>query len=317
MTARETIKRLRKTITEELTPLIDRDFRYLAMTEHGNIGDTMIFEGERNFLATCPFRCKEWTTMSSFSSRHPSIPNDDLLIFRGSGSFGDLWPTAPAFWLDVLRRHPNNPVLFLPQTAYFRSDKKRDELVRACDRPGRTVICLRDRPSFEYVRTHFNCEMHLVPDMAFYLDLSPWTSRQPHPNGRKLLIRRADQELNETSALKRLCQRDDVDVSDWPTMDSSLPLQRTLSRVRRRTRRLPELFDFFVRTCYRPSLLKIGIRFVEPYEEVFATRMHGGILSLLLDKPTTFFDNSYGKTSAVFRTWLADCNSARLEDGNV
>lgn len=316
MTTPETIERLRRIISGELLSLVDRDFRYLMMTEHGNAGDTMIFQGELDFLSSIPFRCKEWTTMSSFSIRHPKIPEDDLLVLRGSGSFGDLWPVAPAFWLDVLRRHPRNPVLFMPQTAHFEDGTKLDELARALDRPGRTVVCLRDRPSLDLVRSRLGCETRLVPDMAFFMDVAPWTSRHIVPNGRKLLIRRTDRETNEGPRLRLLASRDDVDTADWPTMAPSHPAERWTSRIRRRTRRCPRLFDLFVRRFYRPAVLRAGVRFVEPYGEVYATRMHGGILSLLLGKSTTFFDNSYGKTAAVFETWLADCESARLEDGN-
>ena len=306
------IERLRRIISTELTPLVDRDFRYLMMTEHGNVGDTMIFQGERDFLATIPFRCKEWTTMSSFSTRHPPVPENDLLVFRGSGSFGDLWPVAPTFWLDILRRYPRNPVLFMPQTAHFENDAKLKELARAFERPGRTVVCLRDRPSFDLVQSRFNCETFLVPDMAFFMDMGRWTSRRVARNGRRLLIRRTDREANESPFLRSLLNRDDIDSSDWPTMSQSHPAQRWMSRIQRRTRRCPRLFDFFVRRFYRPAILRAGIRFVEPYEEIYATRMHGGILSLLLGKPTTFFDNSYGKTAAVFETWLSGCGNAQL-----
>lgn len=312
MTIRETIGELRKTISNEMGPLVDRDFRYLMMTEHGNIGDTMIFQGERDFLGTTSYRCKEWATMTSFARRHPPISADDLLLFRGSGSFGDLWPTSPAFWIDVLRRYPHNPVLFMPQTAHFDDPGKMEELVRACDRPGRIVICLRDRPSFELVSSRFPCETHLVPDMAFFWNVGKWKSRHTVLNGRKLLIRRADRETKEGPLLRSLIGRLNVDESDWPTMDPGHPAQRWLARIRRRTHRVPRLFDLFVKDIYRPTLLKLGVHFIEPYDEVFATRMHGGILSLLLGKPTTFFDNSYGKTKAVFETWLSECESAKL-----
>ena len=40
------IERLRRIISTELTPLVDRDFRYLMMTEHGNVGD-IHFHGKR------------------------------------------------------------------------------------------------------------------------------------------------------------------------------------------------------------------------------------------------------------------------------
>ena len=142
------------------------------------------------------------------------------------------------------------------------------------------------------------------------------TSPLISPNGRKLLIRRADCESNEGPLLLAMLEREDVDVSDWPTMSPSHPIERWRARVGWMAGKRPRTYDFFVRSVYRPALLGSAVRFVEPYAEVYATRMHGGILSLLLGKPTTFFDNSYGKTRAVFETWLKDCDSARLETNN-
>ena len=318
MTTIETIERLRADISQALTPLVDRDYRYLEMTDHGNVGDTLIFQGEIDFLKTLPFRCREWTTIWSFSRRRPSIPDNDLLILRGSGSFGDLWPTAPTFWLSLLRNYPRNPILFMPQTAHFRDPIKRDELAAAFrEHTGRIIVCVRDESSFELVSRFFPVEVYLVPDMAFFIDISRWRSKSVRPNGRRLLIRRQDQEKCESDTLRAIAAHPDTDSADWPTMSPEYPTEKWLSRIKWRAIRFSRFYDLVVRLWYRPVLLRSGIDFLEPYSEVFSTRMHGGILALLLGKPATFFDNSYGKTRAVFKTWLKDCDSARLETGNA
>ena len=60
----------------------------------------------------------------------------------------------------------------------------------------------------------------------------------------------------------------------------------------------------------------IGIRNVDScfnyrsgYKNIYTTRLHGLILAALLGKETYFLDNSYGKVSAVYDTWLKDVDN--------
>jgi exopolysaccharide biosynthesis predicted pyruvyltransferase EpsI len=50
------------------------------------------------------------------------------------------------------------------------------------------------------------------------------------------------------------------------------------------------------------------------YDYVFTTRLHGAILSLLLHKKFTFFDNSYGKNKGFYDTWLKDVDGIKFKD---
>ncbi len=49
-----------------------------------------------------------------------------------------------------------------------------------------------------------------------------------------------------------------------------------------------------------------GIKFINKYDEVYTTRLHGYILSVLLDKKVHMMDNSYGKNSNFYYTWMVD-----------
>lgn len=307
------IAELRATLERDLAPLIDCDYRLLEMPDYANIGDVLIFQGEQAFLDKLPFRCREMATMFSFGRRLPEIPESDLLIFSGGGYFGDLWPVGPAFQAKVLERYPRNPMLILPQSVCFRSQEALDSAVKRYGAHSNLTICLRDRPSYEFVRRHFRNEARLLPDMAFYADVGAWRS-QKGPGAGTLLIRRGDLELKPSARLETLAAQPDVDVRDWPTIAANDRIEHWMQAMRRHPRRSNLVYDLFVRTIYRRHQLRLGVRFLEPYAHVCSTRLHGGVMALLMGKKVTFFDNSYGKIRGLAETWLGDCDDVEMAE---
>ena len=87
MNAVEKVKALSKKISEVLTPLINRDYWLLEVPYYSNIGDTLIWQGERDFLAGLPHKCRGMHSLESFA--FPEIDKNDLILFQGGGNFGD------------------------------------------------------------------------------------------------------------------------------------------------------------------------------------------------------------------------------------
>ena len=56
---------------------------------------------------------------------------------------------------------------------------------------------------------------------------------------------------------------------------------------------------------FRPYMVKQGVKFIKKYDKIVSTRLHPMILSTLLNKPVEFVDNSYGKISSYYNTWLS------------
>ncbi|HBV9488594.1 TPA: polysaccharide pyruvyl transferase, partial [Klebsiella pneumoniae] len=48
------------------------------------------------------------------------------------------------------------------------------------------------------------------------------------------------------------------------------------------------------------------------YDEIITSRMHGHILSCLVDTPNKILDNSYGKNSGYYSQWTSGIDSAVL-----
>ena len=313
MTLEETVSYLKSEIDMCLAPLVDRDYRLLEIPDYANIGDVLIFEGERTFLKTIPHRCLGMSTMFSFGRRLPDIRENELLIFSGGGYFGDLWPVGPRFQAKVLERYPRNPMLIFPQSVCFLKQSSLDAAIARYGAHKNLVICLRDRYSYEFVKRHFRNEARLVPDIAFYADISRWRSQNAAPKG-TLLLKRCDKELKMSPALDAVSSRCDVDVLDWPTISSDSWLDELLVAMRRHPRRSVLFYDWTVKNLYRPFQMKAGVRFIERYSEVVSTRIHGGILAFLLGKKVEFLDNSYGKIRGLYETWLSGCDNVRLLD---
>lgn len=59
-----------------------------------------------------------------------------------------------------------------------------------------------------------------------------------------------------------------------------------------------------------PLIIEYAVDFISRYDEIYTTRLHGGVLALLLGKKVHLIDNNYGKISALYNTWL-------LENPNV
>lgn len=67
---------------------------------------------------------------------------------------------------------------------------------------------------------------------------------------------------------------------------------------------LNEIINTMLYENYMPLTLEYAVEFMNRYDEVYSTRLHGGILAMLLGKKVHMIDNSYGKLSALYNTWL-------------
>ena len=299
------ILQLRSLIQDRLTPLITHDYRYLMMCDHQNVGDTLIMKGEFDFLSTIKSaRCKEYTTMWSFENRHPAIPKDDLLIMRGSGSFGDIWPTAPNFWKFVMKNYPKNSILFMPQTIHFDDESKLVEIADLINKHKKITLCVRDKESFDIAQKFFNCDSYLVPDMAFYMNIK--FPSPPHGNNprKTLLVKREDKEHKPSALIDNLLNEKDITFSDWPTFNVFGKIEKFKQNLS--VHKLYRLYDAFIKHIYSTYIIKQGVNFLAPFSKVYATRMHAGILAMMMGKETVFLDNNYGKIRKLYETWLYD-----------
>lgn len=72
------------------------------------------------------------------------------------------------------------------------------------------------------------------------------------------------------------------------------------------------LVDWFAKNYFLPIQITCALDFINQYNHIITTRLHAGIMAILLDKEVEFIDNSYGKISATYQSWLADLPNVKL-----
>ena len=92
-------------------------------------------------------------------------------------------------------------------------------------------------------------------------------------------------------------------------------LYEGLEHKLRRCRRVKKWFgvDLAARTVdrywhrvMRPAYVREAVEFIDRYDEVWSTRLHVTILSMLLGKRVHVIDNSYNKTRNFLETWFPE-----------
>lgn len=311
------IGRLRHIIDSEIKPLITDSYYLADAPYYHNIGDVLIWQGVCDFCKTLPGKNLGTSNIATFL--FPDLPSDTTILLMGGGNFGDLWRIFQNFRLEVVRRYSHNRIVMFPQSVWY-EDKSlilHDKAVFSTHHD--LHLCARDQISYDFMKENFpECDIILVPDMAFFIDkaLLQKYQRKTKP-GRKLYLRRLDKEFDEDTSLK--LDNQDYEVHDWPSFekkDKFIWLSERLQGLSYRTRysqllssAAAQLADSFSQIAIRHRLVRKGMSFLAPYSEIVTTRLHTMILATLLGKKVEFIDNTTGKLSAFAETWLSDLNS--------
>lgn len=303
----EKIEQLRTIITNSISPLITSNYWLLNVPYHANVGDTLIWQGELDFLKSVLYTCKG---MCSYNSPVPTnIKESDLILIHGGGNFGDLWELPQEWQMNVVEKYPNNKIIFLPQTVWFEHEENMKECAETLSTHKKLTICARDKVSYEILKKNFTNEILLVPDMAFCIDMNRW--KKPNVTKVALLLKREDKELKEYAELTKLVEQGNVTICDWLPFTEEC-WQKTW--FRRTKKYVPFMYDWYARNIFRPYLINSGVQLIGSHKKIYSTRLHAAILSVLLDKAEdlTWFDNSYGKNSSFYETWLSDVDRIKF-----
>ena len=109
----EKINLLKSLIDKGLLPLINSSCVYLDVPYHTNIGDTLIWEGTEQFLASNHIKCLYRNSTLTYYYR--KISKKTTILLHGGGNFGDIWRSHQELRLRIIQEYPNNQIIILPQ----------------------------------------------------------------------------------------------------------------------------------------------------------------------------------------------------------
>lgn len=319
MNYKEKQSQLQKILTDCLRPLIGNDYILLDLPYYDNIGDTLIWEGTRQFLKTLPYKCLYYASKETFV--YQKLKKDIVILLQGGGNMGSLYRQHTEFRKIIIKAYPNNRVVILPQSIYYEDDTYIKEDADFYRKYDNVIICARECYSFDFLKTHFSNNTLLVPDMAFFLNVHKFANTMC--TGRTLYLKRIDKEFVENGNLSQQVP-DNADCHDWPTYEYHFKEYDIIERCFRFLKRvmgkihcpLNIIFrvtqDWKRNYYYRPSYVCKGIEFLNQYDCIYTTRLHVMILGLLLGKRLYLINNTSGKVVNFYNTWLKDLENVKI-----
>lgn len=327
------IEKLKQLIVDTYTPLIDGDYVMLDFPNYRNIGDNLIWKGEEEFMKTIPYKCLYSANVHTFQKN--KIPKNAIILLQGGGNFGDMYTVLQSFRLRLIEDFPNNKIIIFPQTVHFEDQEEFKRQAKILKAHKNLYITARDTVSQENLRKQgIVNKVLLLPDMAFCIDFRSYFNNDT--KGKSLYMKRVDSELNTgynqdkiQSILENKKLNNKIDVLDWPSYTSNYTVNKLVeyadaleSKISKTIVSLP-ILGSFIDSQYGlnskdnlKNYIEKGIGFLNSYDVIATTRLHGFILSVLLNKEVIIVDNSYGKNSNFYNTWMSDFEKVELLNKN-
>lgn len=285
------------------------DVIYIDFPLHQNVGDLLILSGTINFFKNNSINVKSHlsTYNTNISQINKALTKNTTIICHGGGNFGDIYDVHQKLREDVVKSFPHNRIIILPQTAFFNNTENKKSSEKIFKAHDDVIMFARDKATYETFK-HFSDYAYLVPDMAHELY---GTLPKVPKNKFTLYFLRNDIEKNPIqSQLKEEIK--DNDCFDWTDL-----LSKKDHRVSYRMQQLIRInkilksntldnFIFKIWYAHAEYLVYKMSKIFSSYEKVTTSRLHGHILSCLVDVPSSVIDNSYGKNTAYYELWTKE-----------
>lgn len=271
---------------------------------HGNVGDHLIWQGERAFLARNGIRLSGQFAMDNMARRARRLLDEcDTICFHGGGNFGDIWPAQQQFREDIIRRFPAKRIVIFPQTVHYLDVAG---LRRSCsilqEHPDLHILA-RDPASRDALAGEGIRNVILSPDMAHALWGAVATTA-PAAGG-DLYVLRNDREQGRLppDVSTRLDAAFDWDDLRFGGTKALYELgMRLVWRDGRHGNILPATPVWNVVSRH---LIRRAVDVFSHHDRIVTNRLHAMILGALLGKRVRACDNSYGKVWSYLDCWLA------------
>lgn len=309
----------RDLIKKELTPLIDADYVLLDVPNHPNIGDNLIWEGELQFLKSIPYKCIYSANVHNWEEN--KIKDAKIIIFHGGGNWGDLYRECQEHRLYITEKFKDKRIIVFPQTVWYKDKTLLPHDCEIFNSHKDIHICVRDQASLDLLANNLDeKKLHLLPDMAFFVDINPQDMTSLKSNKVLFLLRTDFEVANITLKLES-----NFVVKDWPTFSNNKYISFILSQINcckilvSKKLQKNSFLKVFISPIYglnrrnnRERYIHKGIKLFSNYDTIYTTRLHGLILGILMNKKMIIVDNKFNKCKNYYETWLRGFTNIEL-----
>ena len=284
---------------------------FLDYPLHHNVGDMLIFLGTVKFFEDNDIKIKKFYSAHDYNlqSLMKVIDDNTTIIFHGGGNFGDLYPIHQDFREFVINNFYKNKILILPQTAFFENKENINRSRLIYKKHKNIVMFARDKQTHDLFKS-FSDISFLIPDMAHALYGT--FQKESVKKGTLYFLR---QDIEKSGSQE---QFQNIQSYDWMDLISKYDI-KVISFIMKmaklnRVLKLEILnnLNFFL---WNRQINIIGGKaalIFSEYDQIITSRLHGHILSCLLDVPSLVVDNSYGKNKAYYEEWTKDLDNTHF-----
>lgn len=277
-----------------------------------NVGDLLIMLGTLEFFKNNGIKVRFHLSASNINLSK-TISRNTTIICQGGGNFGDLYHTHQHVRELLVRYFPNNKIIILPQTAFFSSMENQKKSQNLFNKHNNIVMFARDEKTQE-IFEKFSEKTYLMPDMAHELyGTLPKSNKQ---EGTLYFLRNDIEKIPLPSRLQQEIQNQNrIDWSDLLTKYDHRTAYAVTKLIQVNSKVKSHILDeviFKVWEAHSKALVSRMSKKFSSYEKIVTSRLHGHILSCLIDVPSVIIDNSYGKNSAYYDLWTKDLETTSL-----
>ena len=285
----------------------ERKIIYLDYPTHKNVGDLLIFQGALEFfnssglLISAAFSCHncDFTKIDRLLEKSEEY----CIVLHGGGNFGDIYLQHQLFRSEVFKRYPEQRIVLLPQSAHYQSNENYLKDKKIISQLKDAYFFARDEPTLE-IFSDMGVASYLSPDIAHSLYKTlPFV---PKTRGTLYFLRKDIEKCSSTN--------NEINQGiDWIDMVSfwDQKMIRLLVHFQKNSRCFSkQVFNFW---CWRSKKISYNAaKYFSSHELIVTSRMHGHILSCLLEVNNEVIDNFYGKNSRYFNCWTKKFPLAKL-----
>lgn len=282
----------------------------LNVPSHGNLGDHLLSVAEQLFLKENFPNYQIVLIPSSalfFSIRLSlfDVNSSDILCITGGGFMGSMYEDEKRI-LSIVRKFPNNKIVFFPQTFYYESNEKGEKLMEQArtiySHHNHLYVTVRDDASYELLTTklmpEFKHRVFLTPDIALYAHFPQSASR----SGVLWCLRNDSEKLTSNALIIQ-------------------SIHKIINRISLTERNTDTYVDYPISVDNEYAEVEKKIIEISQSQLVITDRLHGMIYCIITHTPVIVLDNINHKVSHVYELWLKHIpfvkfvtDKSRLED---
>lgn len=285
---------------------------YIDYPVHHNIGDHLIYLGALRLLKQGGFKIVSQLSVYSYTSQRlekliKKYNGNVTIVLHGGGNFGDLYESHQNCRLDIIYKFQDVNIVLFPQTIFYKDKNKLLEHQKITAAHPNLSFFVRDKNSLSMAS--LLCKnSYLSPDTAHKLwQNEKFLGIKKTTKNNKLNFRRRDIESKEKSKTG----------FDWEDLITQHDIKFKDFLIKYNSRYHSELLNWVLCKLWGwQSLLlcRKAAKYFVNFNQIETDRLHGHILSSLLDIENKVHDNSYGKNYAYISQWTEQSTLTSCEN---